>query len=42
MNEREREREKKPNRQKEIGIFSMMGFETATSGFLALLVNKLS
>ena len=28
------------DREKEIGIFSMMGFDSATSSFLALLVNK--
>ena len=40
--ERERE-EKKPEptvREKEIGIFFMIGFDSATSSFLALLVNK--
>ena len=35
LNDRERERE----RARETGIFSMMGFDSATS-FLALLVNK--
>ena len=38
---RERERGKKPlATENERGIFSMMGFDAATSSFLALLVDK--
>ena len=39
---KEKKRERNPNRQreKEIGIFSMMGFDSGSSSFLALLANK--
>ena len=37
-NVNEQEKEKNPNRKREIGIFSMVGFDSATSSFLALLV----
>ena len=41
MTERERERDRERERKREkIGIFSMMGFDSATSSFLDLLVHK--
>ena len=41
-NVNEKEKERNPNRQrtKEIGTFSMIRFDSATSSFLALLVIK--
>ena len=40
VNEKEKEGNHKRQREKEIGIFSMIGFDSATSSFLALLVNN--
>ena len=40
MNEKEKKTNQNRQREKEIGIFFMMGFDSATSSFLALLVNK--
>ena len=43
MNEKEKQRnstDRERERETEIGVFSMMKFDPATSSFLALLVNK--
>ena len=39
-NKKEKERNLNRNREKETVISSMFGFDTATSSFLTLLVNK--
>ena len=45
MNEKEKERNPNPKREKErereTGISSMIGFDSATSSFLALLINDI-
>ena len=40
VNEKEKERNPNRNREKETGISSMIGFDTATSSFSTLLINK--
>ena len=41
MNEKEKEINPNRKREKETGISSMIGFDTATSGFLILLINHI-
>ena len=38
MNERKKEKSYPTERESEIGIFSMMGFDSESSSFLALIV----
>ena len=40
MKEEEKERNPNGKREKETGLYSMIGFDTATSSFLTLLINK--
>ena len=40
MNEKEKERNLSRKREKETGLSSMIEFDTATSSFLTLLINK--
>ena len=40
MNEKEKERNPNREGEKETGISSMIGFDTATSSFLTLLITK--